>query len=63
MGVQNTDLAYRIAALPPIARQEVDDFVQFLSEKNLKQAAWDYLLAIAPMLEHASQTADEATVR
>lgn len=59
MDIQRTDLADRIAALPSAAQQEVGDFVEFLSDKVRKQAAWDRLLAIAPALEAAGQAAPD----
>lgn len=61
MDIQRPDLSDRIAALPPAAQAEVGDFVEFLSDKARRQAAWDRLLAIAPALEAAEQSAcDEA---
>lgn len=61
MDIQCSDISDRIAALPPAAQAEVADFVEFLSDKARRQAAWDRLLAIAPALEAAGQPAcDEA---
>lgn len=63
MDIQRTDLADRIAAPPAAAQQEVGDFVEFLSDKARKRAAWVHLLAVAPALEAAGQAArDEAEV-
>lgn len=41
----------KLKALPPEQRAEVEDFVDFLSGKAKKRAAWDRLLAIAPAVE------------
>lgn len=47
------NLVDRIAALPLKEQQEVVDYIEFLSEKARKRAAWDCLLAVAPALEAA----------
>lgn len=63
MDLPRTDLADRIAALPPAAQDEVGDFIDFLSEQVRKRAAWDRLLAVAPALEAAGLAVeDEADI-
>jgi hypothetical protein len=47
------DLISKIKALSPQQVAEVEDFVEFLSAKSRKRAAFDRLLAIAPALEAA----------
>lgn len=52
----------KLKALPPQQRAEVEDFVDFLTAKARKQAAFDRLLAIAPALQDAGiepMTAEE----
>jgi hypothetical protein len=44
-------LMERIRALPPERIAEVEDFVDFITQKARRRAALDRLLAIAPALE------------
>lgn len=46
-------LIEKIAALPAERVAEVEDFVDFLSQQDRRQAALDRLLALAPALEEA----------
>lgn len=51
-------LTDQIAALPPEQFGEVVDFVEFLTQKQLKRQAWERILAIAPALEAAGALDD-----
>lgn len=53
MNAQAEQLLEKLKALPPERRAEVEDFVDFLTAKARKQAAFDRLLAIAPALAAA----------
>jgi len=46
-------LLRKMRSLSPQQLAEVQDFVEFLSAKAKRQAAWDRLMAIAPALEAA----------
>lgn len=47
------NLLSKIRRLAPQQLAEVEDFVEFLASRSLKNAALDRLLSIAPALEHA----------
>jgi len=53
MNAEAEQLLEKLKALPPERRAEVEDFVDFLTAKARKQAAFDRLLAIAPALAAA----------
>lgn len=53
MNAQVAQLIEKLQALPPERQAEVEDFVDFLTAKARKQAAFDRLLAIAPALQAA----------
>ena len=53
MNAQADQLIEKLKALPPERRAEVEDFVDFLSAKARKQAAFDRLLSIADQLAAA----------
>ena len=44
-------LLEKIAALPPEQRNQIEDFIDFLSGRVRRKAAFERLLAIAPALE------------
>jgi hypothetical protein len=46
-------LLEKIQGLPPEQISEVEDFVDFLSARNRREAALDRLFAIAPAIEAA----------
>ncbi|MFL5256055.1 MAG: DUF2281 domain-containing protein [Rhodopila sp.] len=46
-------LIEKIQRLPPERLAEVEDFVDFLTQKERRRAALDRLLAVAPALETA----------
>jgi hypothetical protein len=50
MNAEVEQLIEKLQALPPERRAEVEDFVDFLSAKARKQAAFDRLLSIADQL-------------
>ena len=56
MNAQTKLLIEKLEALTPERRAEVEDFVDFLSAKARKQAAFDRLLAIAPAMQVAGVT-------
>lgn len=53
MNAQVQQLIEKLEALPPEQRAKVEDFVDFLSAKARKQAAFDQLLSIADRLSAA----------
>jgi hypothetical protein len=53
MSTHEQALFEKLKALPQQQRAEVEDFVDFLTAKTQKRAAFDRLLAIAPALEAA----------
>lgn len=53
MSASESALLKKIRQLPPSQQAEVEDFVDFLTNKTLRRAAFDRLLAIAPRLEAA----------
>jgi len=53
MSAIETKLVEKLKQLPPEKLVEVEDFVDFLSSKVRRDAAFDRLLAIAPALEAA----------
>lgn len=53
MNAQVEQLIEKLQALPPERRAEVEDFVDFLSAKARKQAAFARLLSIADQLAAA----------
>ncbi len=50
---QSRTLIEKIATLPPEQQVEVEDFVDFLANKQRRRAALERLLSIAPALEAA----------
>lgn len=50
-------LLEKIAALPPEQRNQIEDFIDFLSARAGRKAAFERLLAIAPALEAAGVAA------
>lgn len=53
MNAIEAKLLEKLRQLPPEKLAEVEDFVDFLSHKSQRQAAFDRLLAIAPAMEAA----------
>ena len=53
MATRTQTLIEKIEALPPQRVAEVEDFVEFLSAKTQRPAAFERLLTVAPALEAA----------
>lgn len=53
MSVSAQALIEKLEQLPPQQLAEVEDFIDYLTNKSRRSAAWERLLAIAPALEAA----------
>lgn len=56
MNAVEPTLLEKLKQLPPQKLAEVEDFVDFIARKEVRRAALDRLLAIAPALEAAGVT-------
>ncbi len=53
MSARETKLLEKLKQLPPEKLDEVESFVDFLTSRSRREAAFDRLLSIAPALEAA----------